>query len=179
MAAPKRTSGARKAPARRSAPKPAAAKAPAAAAAPAVAPSRPGAGVELVSIAKGSRTFGSASGRRYHVVEGEHFTIDAGTAKLLLKTDPEAFVRADAATEAASSETSSGPITVEDLPDGAKVTKDEPETAATETAEPLADAATEAASSGEGDQGEAPASPETSSSDEAGKDDAPGAEVLT
>lgn len=183
--ATKRASGARKAPARSS--KPAAAKAPAAAAAPA-ASAGTGSNVELVVVAKGSRMFGDASGRRRHVASGEHFTVDANTARHLLE-DPEAFALAGGA-PAPAVESASGPVTVADLPDGAKIAKPEDGTssdASSDAATSPADAAAAASAGGE-DQGgtSTPADdPEATASDEAGTppaeaiDAAPGATVLS
>jgi hypothetical protein len=187
MAATKRASGAKAAPARGKsaaprAAKPAAATAPAAAAAPAVN-ARPSGQVELISVAKGSRTFGSASGRRYRVVQGEHFMIDTATAKLLLQ-DPDAFVPADQA-EASVEPDSSGPITVESLSEGDRLAEpDEPSAAEASTA-PSVDAAATASSDG-GDQGgsEPADDPAAAAAGEAGtppssEEAAPGAVVLS
>lgn len=154
----KSTAGARKgsgtkAPARRpSASKPATPAPTPAAAAPAV-PKASGL-VQLVSTAKGTRTFHDARGLRRTVVLGEVFELDAATARILLKSDPEAFARAGNVDVPETAPAATGPITVADLGAGGVIAKpaDAAPAAEASTATPPVDAAPAASSDG-GDQG--------------------------
>lgn len=196
----KSTAGGRKAPGTKApARRPAAPKAAAPSAPVATAPvaSKPGS-VVLVSTAKGSRTFQDARGIRRTVVTGEAFEVDGPTARILLRSEPDAFARASDAPELEVASAPTGPITVADLGAGGAIAKPaEASTEATATssaATPPVDAAPAASSDG-GDQGGSeavndpgatasgetatPPSSEATSTETAAAAAGPGAEVLT